>query len=250
MSRSAQKQISLTKNIPNPNHYIQALYKEEWAIDEEKAVSYKGKWKSLFQTQQKFKNEKQNKYKAKSSIKSKSALHLEIGCGNGKHFASLCLQHPQDHFLAVELKYKPLMQAIRKVRKNNSLNGRVIRYNARWIEHLFRPKELNNVYIHFPDPWLKKRRSKKHQLIQPAFCKKLYQIQKDNSFLEFKTDSFDYFQQSVGEFKKAGYQLEKYSADFYKQGAPPADSLSQFELIFVKKNIPINYSLFLKKGSR
>ena len=28
MSRSAQKQISLTKNTPNPNQYIQALYKE------------------------------------------------------------------------------------------------------------------------------------------------------------------------------------------------------------------------------
>ena len=228
MSRSAQKQISLTKNIKHPNPYIQALYKEDWAIDEEKAVTYKGQWRSLFD-----KN-------------SSNSLHLEIGCGNGKHFSNLCLEKPKDCFLGVELKYKPLIQTIRRVRKNKSNNGRVIRYNARWLENLFESKELNNIYIHFPDPWLKKRRSKKHQLIQPDFCKKLYQIQKANSFLEIKTDSSDYFEQSVQEFKKAGYKLEKYNTHLYQKSMPPANKLSQFELIFVKKNIPINYSLLVK----
>ena len=227
MSRSAQKQISLTKNIKQPNHYIQALYKEEWAIDEEEAVSYKGKWRTLFDD------------------KLSNSLHLEIGCGNGKHFSNLCLKKTQDCFLAIELKYKPLIQSIQKVKKNNCPNGRVIRYNARWIDNLFEPKELNNVYIHFPDPWLKKRRSKKHQLIQSDFCKKLYQIQKKDSYLEFKTDSADYFEQSVKEFKKAGYQIEKYSQNLYEKEDPTFNHLSQFELIFVKKNIPIQYALFL-----
>ena len=229
MSRSAQKQISLTKNIRYPNHYIQALYKEEWAFDEETAISYKGKWRTLF-----------NKNLSNS-------LHLEIGCGNGKHFSKLCLEAPQDCFLGIELKYKPLIQSIQRVKKNNSKNGRVIRYNARWIDNLFESREINNVYIHFPDPWLKKRRGKKHQLIQADFCKKLYQTQKTNSLLEFKTDSFDYFEQSVKEFQKAGYHLEKYNTDLYKLEKPPNDTLSQFELIFVKKNISINYSLFVKK---
>ena len=229
MSRSAQKQISLTKNIKHPNHYIQALYKEEWAFDEEQAVFYKGKWKSLFDKNL------------------SNTLHLEIGCGNGKHFSKLCLEKPKDCFLGIEIKYKPLIQTIKRVRKNKSKNGRVIRYNARWLDKLFEPEELNNVYLHFPDPWLKKRKSKKHQLIQADFCKTLYQTQKTNSFLEFKTDSLNYFDQSVKEFKKAGYYLEKHSLDLYKQNIPSAYSLSQFELIFVKKKLPINYSLFIKK---
>ena len=228
MSRSAQKQISLTKNIKHPNHYIQALYKEEWAIDEETAVSHKGKWRVLFDKNL------------------SNSLHLEIGCGNGKNFSNLCLKTSQDCFLAIELKYKPLIQTIKRLRKNKSKNGRVIRYNARWIDNLFESREINNVYIHFPDPWLKKRRSKKHQLIQSDFCKKLYQTQKANSFLEFKTDSKDYFEQSVKEFKKAGYQLKKYNTHLYKQNKPVLDNLSQFELIFVRKNIPINYAFFIK----
>ena len=228
MSRSAQKKISLTKNIKYPNHYVQALYKEEWAFDEEEAPSYKGKWRTLF-----------NKNLSNS-------LHLEIGCGNGKHFSDLCLKQNQDCFLAIEIKYKPLIQTIKRVRKNKSINGRVIRYNARWIDNLFTAGELNNIYIHFPDPWLKKRRSKKHQLIQPDFCQQLYHIQKTNSILEFKTDSADYFEQSLKTFKKAGYTLKKHSRDLYKKEPPLIENLSQFELIFFKQNIPIHYSLFVK----
>ena len=228
MSRSAQKQISLTKNIKYPNEYIKLFQKEEWTIDEETAVKYKGSWRNLF---------KKNRA---------NFLHLEIGCGNGKHFSNLCLKKTQDCFLGIEIKYKPLIQTIRRIKKNNIQNARVIRFNARWIDSLFEPEELNNVYIHFPDPWLKKRKSKKHQLIQPDFCKQLYQVQKSNSFLEFKTDSKDYFEQSVKEFKKAGYKLEKYETDLYKQKEPLLNNLSQFELIFVKKNLPIHYCLFIK----
>lgn len=228
MSRSAQKQISLTKNIKYPNEYIKSFQKEEWAIDEETAVKQKGKWRNLFE-------KKRLKF-----------LHLEIGCGNGKHFANLCLKNSQNCFLAIEIKYKPLIQTIRRIKKNNIKNARVIRFNARYIDSLFEEEELNNIYIHFPDPWLKKRKSKKHQLIQADFCKKLYQIQKTDSFLELKTDSKDYFEQSVKELKKAGYKLEKYETDLYKQKEPSLNNLSQFELIFVKKNIPIHYCLFVK----
>lgn len=233
MSRSAQTQISSTKNIQFPNQYIQALYNEyeNWAFDEVSATQFKGKWRKLF------------------SKNHEAALHLEIGPGNGKHFAKSCLNQPEDCFLSIELKYKTLIQTIRRVRKNKSLNGKVIRYNASLVDELFKTKELNNVYIHFPDPWLKKRRSKKHQLIRETFCKKIYDLQRPGSFLEFKTDSEDYFYQSVQLFKKTGYKLHKYSLDFYKGQKKEKgfmENLSQFELSFVQKKIPIKYALFIK----
>lgn len=233
MSRSAQTQISLSKNIKTPNRYVQALYNEykDWAIDEVSAPQLKGKWRELF------------------SKNHKTALHLEIGPGNGKHFARLCFDNAKDCHLSIELKYKALIQSIRRVRKNNCLNGRVIRYNASLVGDLFNKQELNNVYIHFPDPWLKKRKSKKHQLIQEAFCQKIYNLQRPQSYLEFKTDSEDYFHQSVDAFKKAGYKIHKYSLDFHKEQKQEKnfrENLSQFELLFFQKKIPIKYALFIK----
>ena len=233
MSRSAQKQISLSKNIKHPNLYVQALYSEyrDWAFDEVSALEFKGKWREAF------------------SKNYKGPLHLEIGPGNGRHFAKLCLNNPTDRFLSVELKYKPLIQTIRRVRKDNSSNGKVIRYNASLIETLFEKQELNNVYIHFPDPWLKKRKYKKHQLIHENFCKKIYNLQESSSTLEFKTDSEDYFHQSTEYFKKAGYKLSKCSLDLYKntkQEKGFMEDLSQFELLFFQKKVPIKYSVFVK----
>ncbi|MBC6415559.1 MAG: hypothetical protein GDA46_04120 [Bdellovibrionales bacterium] len=228
MSSFLRKQIALTKNIRYPNKYIKAVYDsyKKWAFDEEHALEYKGKWLSLFSE--------------------KTSLDLEIGSGTGKHFARLCLENPTKAFLAIEMKYKPLIQTIRRVRKNKSENARVIRYDARWIKDIFKEDELNSVYIHFPDPWLKKRRSRKHQLIQIDFCQQLYHIQKKNSFLEFKTDSLDYFNQTVKNFKKVSYKLQDYSENLYLKKKPVLKELSQFELIFVTQNIPIKYALFTK----
>ena len=226
MSRSANKQILIAKQIKYPNAYVKAVYTEykDWILETAQAKTHKGKWHAVFGT--------------------KSApLHLEIGPGNGLHFARLCLNQPQEFFLAMELKYKPLIQSIRRVRKNQSTNARMLHANASLIETLFAKKELNHVYIHFPDPWLKKRKSKKHQLIQEAFCKSLYKIQKPNSFLDFKTDSLEYFEQSLTRFQKAGYKLDQCYKDYYRNKNFEIHELSQFEKIFVQKAIPINYAI-------
>ena len=233
VSRSAQKQISLSQNITHPNQYVRSLYNEyrDWAFDEVSALEFKGKWREVF------------------SKNYKGPLHLEIGPGNGRHFSKLCLNNPADCFLSIELKYKPLIQTIRRVRKNNSSNGKVIRYNASLIEALFEKQELNNVYIHFPDPWLKKRRSKKHQLIQEKFCKKIYNLQQASSILEFKTDSEDYFHQSIECFEDAGYRLSECSLNLYEntqQEKGFMENLSQFELLFFQKKIPIKYAVFIR----
>ena len=245
MSRSAQKQIKLTKNIKAPNLYVQALYKDydNWAFDEISAPKFKGQWRKCFLNT----NESVNDNKQFNA--DKQALHLEIGPGNGKHFANLCLNQPKNYFLSIELKYKALIQTVRRVKKNNSGNGKVIRYNASLVDQLFEAQELNNIYIHFPDPWLKKRKQKKHQLIKESFCKTIYKLQKRNSILEFKTDSENYFRQSVQLFKKEGYKLQEQHFDLYKdqkQEKGFMESLSQFELLFFQKKIPIKKAVFIK----
>ena len=330
MSQSVK--IGLTKNIRQPNKYVKALsgsYKN-WVFNEEEALSYKGKWASLFSQQnpltsfQDFTQEQQShfnqthstenqfleisglqtntkntnsnqinsnqtgpktansklantkpvptktanlkpatskpkKLKPTNSNKTNSNqfnsiqkvltldLDLEIGPGTGIHFTKLCLQNTNRNFLALEIKYKPLIQTIRRARKHKLENMRGIRYNAKAIGKLFEKEELNNVYLHFPDPWLKKRSQQKHQLIQPDFCKQLYEIQKASAFLDFKTDSLEYFERSIEHFKTAGYQIETINKDLHSNKAPLLDQLSQFELIFVKKQQPIKYALLYKK---
>ena len=132
---------------------------------------------------------------------------------------------------------------MRKLKRERLNNGRGLRYNAALLELLFKPLELNNIYIHFPDPWPKKRQQK-HRLLTESFAEKSYQLQRPGSFLEIKTDNQAYLQEAKPLFKKAGYLLRKYTQDLHEGSEKNQEffqNLSQFELLFVKKHIPIGF---------
>ena len=199
MSRSAQTRLVKTKDIKRPSRYVVSLYKEFRSLffDETEAPKNKGRWRELaFQAA------------------AETPLHLEIGPGNGKHFARACLARPKELFLAVELRYMPLAKTLQRAQSQNSLNGKAIRYNGALLDQLFEKGELNNVYIHFPDPWPKKRH-KKHRLVSPRFASALCAAQKPLSLLEFKTDAIDYFKDSVRIFEEAGYKAKELSENLY-----------------------------------
>ena len=228
-----------TKKLTNPYIQLSEEYKD-WLVPAQKAFIWKGRWREYFTA------------KPESPSRKKALLHLEIGPGNGLFFAKQCLNQPKECFLFIELRYKSLVQTIRRARKNNSINGAGIHCQAQRLGDLFKKEELNNVYIHFPNPWLKKKRHKKHQLLQPDFCQSLFERQKAGSFLELKTDSLDYFQASLERLKQVGYQLKKHSLDLHQSSQNREieknfmESLSWFELLFFKKKIPVLYALLAK----
>ncbi|MCL4170972.1 UNVERIFIED_CONTAM: hypothetical protein GTU68_035507, partial [Idotea baltica] len=80
-------------------------------------------------------------------------MDLEIGTGNGTHFARLSESYPERKFIGLELKFKTLVQSIRRSLRAGCNNARMVKYRAEGVLDLFAPEELNNVYIHFPDPW-------------------------------------------------------------------------------------------------
>src|SRR5437660_1288738 len=78
MSRSGQLSISRTKNIKRPNEYILALGGEfsEWTFDEEQAPTCKGRWREIL------------------GLGPNEAVDVELGTGNGYHFAHQALHSP------------------------------------------------------------------------------------------------------------------------------------------------------------
>ncbi|MCB0412392.1 MAG: tRNA (guanosine(46)-N7)-methyltransferase TrmB [Bdellovibrionales bacterium] len=225
MSRGAQTQISKTKDLKNPNEYVLALSNElrSWAFDEEQAPRYKGHWRDQI-------------FEADSF----SPLDLEIGTGNGFHFAEHAKRHPNRNLLGIELKYKPLVQAIRRVLRQGGTNARILRYNAVHLDQLFEKEELNNVYIHFPDPW-EKLRQNKHRLIQLEFLNRLFHLQKSGAFVEFKTDSRDYYLWARERFEQSPYVIIEDSENLHQSAYAAKNFVTHFESIFLRKSLPIHY---------
>ena len=169
--------MGLTRSIPHPTYYVKALNGEfsHRAFNEERAFDLKGQWREKV-----------------FSVGENTPLDLEIGTGNGYHLAHQGLLAPDRYLVGLELKYKPLIQAIRRALNKGCGNVCVARYHGHFLHHIFEEGEINNVYIHFPDPWPKTKQNK-HRLIRPQFLSELFKIQRSGSFIEFKTDSRDYF---------------------------------------------------------
>jgi len=230
MSRSGQLRVSRTKTIPVPNAYVKAIYGEfaQWTYDEERTPEFRGKWRG-----------------EAFGVSDQVPLDLEIGTGNGLHFANQAMKHPERCLLGIELRYKPLIQSIRRVIRNGGGNARAARYNAYLLPEIFTIGELNDVYIFFPDPW-EKTRQHKHRLIQDEFLERMFAIQRPGSKLFFKTDSQDYFAWAMTRFERSPYRVAAHSGDLHSSEHARTNFITQFERIFLRQGLKIGYAELLR----
>jgi tRNA (guanine-N7-)-methyltransferase len=94
--------------------------------------------------------------------------------GTGYFFNQQALKYPERLLLGMELKYKPLVQTIRRAKRSGANNVAICRYHGFNIEELFEKNELDNVFIHFPDPWTSPKKTKESVLNSTKelfFCK-------------------------------------------------------------------------------
>lgn len=217
--------ISLTRNLKIPNEYTLAIDNEckEFAFNEERCLLNKGKWRSEI-----FK------------VNEDRPVDLEIGTGNGTHFQHRAIHFPDRSIVGIELKYKPLIQSIRGCLRKEATNARICRFHAMNIDQLFEENELNDVYIHFPDPWVTPRKPN-NRFVNKRVLEILYSQQKPGSFLNFKTDSREYFLWSLQQIKESPYKIIFQTLDLHKSEMAKDNFITQFERIFMRQGIEINF---------
>jgi tRNA (guanine-N7-)-methyltransferase len=211
------------------NPYVEMMYTDyrNWSFDDD-VTGNRGCWRrEVFR------------------VPDNTPLDLEIGTGNGTHFAHMTKTHPERVFVGLELKYKTLVQSIRRSRRAGCENGRMVRFPAENISTMFAPREVSDVYIHFPDPWPKKRHHK-NRLIQDAFLKDLFQVMAPGGSIEFKTDDFDYLHWSVQEFRQGPFEIEFYTEDLHKSFRKSQNFVTHFESLFLQKQQPIGCVILRK----
>ena len=224
--------INLTRTLPKPTEYSLALDNEykDFAFNEERSPENKGKWRSdIFKTND------------------AHPMDVEIGTGAGHHFAHWSTRHPERLLVGLELKYKPLIQSIRRARMGGNKNAAICRYHAFNLDLLFTANEVNNVFIHFPDPWTSPHKPK-NRVVNRIILDWLYDMQRPGSFLDFKTDSREYFLWALEEIAASKYRVEFQTLNLYSENNKYKDEnfATGFEKIFTKQGIEINYIRLIK----
>ncbi len=225
--------INLTRTLPKPNPYALAIDKEykDVAFNEERAPLNKGKWRSDI-------------FKVSDSV----ALDVEIGTGTGMHFAHHAAKHKDRCLVGLELKYKPLIQTIRRAKNAGGVYNAICRYHAFNIDQLFAENEVNNIYIHFPDPWVSPKKPR-NRIVNRLILAEMFKMQRPASFIEFKTDSREYFLWALEEIAESPYKIEFQTLDLYSENNSYQENNfpTDFEKIFAKQGIQINYIKLIKE---
>ena len=229
-TRPTRPRMALTRDLKRPTEYVQLMNGDfgRWAFNEERAPGFKGRWREQL------------------GLEAGHKLDLEIGTGNGYHFAHLAEKNPGRAIVGIELKYKPLVQSIRRALRTGATNACIARYDASHLVDLFAAAELDNVYIHHPDPWLKKRQWK-HRLIQDEFLVDLHRLMRPGGFVDFKTDSRDYFEWALERFKRGPFLLARETWDLHRSDWSSENFVTHFETIFISKGQPIHYARLIRQ---
>lgn len=171
-------------------------------------------------------------------------LHLEIGAGRGDYWHQLSDQFPDRGIVAMERDFTASSIALKKIEDYPANNKRFIYDDAKKLNEMFDPKEVDIVHLNFSDPWPKLRHEKR-RLTYKDKLDDYFDILSDEGEIWMKTDNqglFNYSLVSVGAHK---FELVEVNVDFRKDEQD--DPQSEYERKFVGLGQPIYRAIWRKK---
>ncbi len=118
----------------------------------------------------------------------KNSITLELACGKGEYCIGLSSLFPNRNFIGIDLKGNRIWVGASKAIQNKLSNVAFVRTQIEKINDYFAPGEVDEIWITFPDPQLRKSKAKK-RLTHPRFLRLYQQILKPGGFIHLKTDS-------------------------------------------------------------
>ena len=195
------------------------LIRDEFAL--------KGKWRQDF-----FHNE--------------NPIVLELGCGKGEYSVNLGEYYPDKNFIGIDIKGARLWRGAKTALEKEMKNVAFLRTQIELIEHCFCPEEVDEIWITFPDPQIKFRRTK-HRLTHPDFLKRYHHILKKDGILHLKTDSAFLHGYTLGILQASGHPILYSQHDLYRDNQAPEHlkTIQTFyEKMYLEKGTPITYIQF------
>ncbi|QAY60711.1 tRNA (guanosine(46)-N7)-methyltransferase TrmB [Microbacterium protaetiae] len=124
-------------------------------------------------------------------------LIVEIGSGQGHAVVHAASTRPEIDFLAVEVFKAGLARTMKDADAAGARNLRLVEANApEVLAHLLPAASVDEIWVFFPDPWHKKRHTKR-RLIAPEFAALAARALTPGGLLRLATDWEDYALQMV-----------------------------------------------------
>ncbi len=193
----------------------------------DKKYKYKGKWRTEV-----FKNE--------------NPIVLELGCGKGEYTVGLAQRYPEKSFIGIDIKGARFWRGAKTAVEEAIPNAKFIRTQIELIEYIFEENEVDEIWITFPDPQIKYKRTK-HRLTNMQFLERYKKVLKPDGIMHLKTDSEFMHGYTLGLLHGLGCEVVYANHHVYKlEGSPEEVTQIQtfYENQYLEKDKPITYIRF------
>jgi len=188
--------------------------------------SLKGKWNTFF--------------------KNDNPIVLELGCGKGEYTVALAEKNPDKNYIGIDIKGARFWRGAKTALENKMDNVAFIRTQIELVDFIFAENEVDEIWITFPDPQIKYKRTK-HRMTNASFLKKYHTILNENGVVNLKTDSEFMHGYTLGLLHGEGHEILHANHDVYKDYYSPEDVVGTqtfYEKQYLEQGKPITYIKF------
>lgn len=190
---------------------------------------YKGKWNTFF--------------------KNDNPIVLELGCGKGEYTIALAQKNPNINYIGIDIKGARFWRGAKTALEEELPNVAFIRTQIELVDFCFEENEVSEIWITFPDPQIKYKRTK-HRLTNEEFLKKYHHILNENGIMHLKTDSEFMHGYTLGLLHGQGQEVLYAHHDIYTNPHAPEVVLKTqtfYEKQYLEVGKPITYIKFKLK---
>ncbi len=182
----------------------------------------KGKWNSDF-------------------FKNNNPIIIELGCGKGEYTIGLAERNPDTNYIGIDIKGARFWRGAKTAVVNKMQNVAFVRTQIELIEHIFGLNEISEIWITFPDPQIKYKRTK-HRMTNSEFLQLYKKILKTNGIVNLKTDSEFMHGYTLGLLHGEGHEVLYANHNVYKNEGSPKE-VTDFQTFYEKQYLEINKAI-------
>jgi len=178
-------------------------------------------------------------------FRNKHPIILELGCGKGEYTIGLAERFPDINFIGIDIKGARIWTGTKKAYLEKIPNVAFIRTRIEFLNSFFSPAEVDEIWLTFPDPQLKKRRNKK-RLTAARFLNLYRGFLKDRGIIHLKTDNPILYEYTLELARLNKLSIEFASNNLYGNENPELVYGIQtfYEKQFIEEGLNIHYLQF------
>lgn len=183
---------------------------------------YKGKWNSNF-------------------FKNNNPIIVELGCGKGEYTIGLAERNPNINYIGIDVKGARFWRGAKTAVETGMNNVGFVRTQIELIENIFSSHEISEIWITFPDPQIKYKRTK-HRMTNSEFLKMYKRILKPEGVVNLKTDSEFMHGYTLGLLHGEGHEVLYSNHNVYKNEGSPSE-VTEIQTFYENQYLEINKAI-------